>query len=282
MNRLIKPMHFQMGLLLAIFVVLYFPFIRTMVQDWNTNDNFSHGYLIPIISAFMIGSMRRGLKEVEISPSNWGFPLILLGLMQLTVAKIGSEYFLQRTSMILVLFGLSFFLLGKDLTKMICVPILYLIFMIPIPAIIWNEIAFPMQLFASALAERLIQIIGIPVFRGGNILHLSNTTLEVVDACSGLRSLMSMLALSAGMAYLFGRSKKRKWVLFLSAVPIAILVNIIRLTFTAVLANRFGEKMAQGFLHEFSGWLIFILGLGMLISVHVLLSKGKIRHVENR
>lgn len=281
MTRLVKPIYFQIGLLFAILVAVYLPFIRTMVQDWNTNDNFSHGYLIPVISAFMLWSMRRELKQVSISPCNWGVPLIVLGLIQLVVGKIGSEYFLQRTSMIIVFFGLSFFLLGKSFTKKISVPILYLIFMIPIPAIVWNEVAFPMQLFASGLAERVVQTIGIPVFRGGNILHLSNTTLEVVDACSGLRSLMSMLAMSAAMAHLFGRSKKRKCVLFISAVPIAIFVNIIRLTFTAVLASRFGEKIAQGFLHEFSGWMIFILGLGMLISVHILLSKERIRRVEN-
>jgi len=280
-----KPIYFQTGALLAPFVVLYFPFMQTMVQDWNVNDNYSHGYFIPLISAFMIYTVRNELRDVAISPNNMGLPLIVLGLLQLTVAKVGSEYFLQRTSMILVLFGLSLFLLGKRFTKKISIPILYLIFMIPIPAIIWNKFAFPVKLFASGLSEKVIQTIGIPVLREGNILHLANTTLEVVDACSGLRSLTSMFALSVAFAYLSGHSRARQWVLFLSAAPIAILINIIRLTLTAGLASQFGEGIAQNFFHELSGWLVFLLGLALLAGVHILLLKIKAtsgaKYVEN-
>jgi exosortase len=275
MTRLLKPIYLQIWSLFALLIILYFPFVRTMVEDWNMNDNYSHGYLIPWVSAFMVYTMRREIREVIISPSNIGLPLIILGLIQLTVANIGSEYFLQRTSMIPVLFGLSLFLVGKPFTKKISIPILYLIFMIPIPAIIWNQVAFPMKLFASALSEKIIQTVGIPVLREGNILHLANTTLEVIDACSGLRSLTSMLALSTAFAYLSHHSVPRKWVLFLSAIPIAILVNVVRLTITAGLANQFGEEIALGFLHELSGWVTFALGLVMLIGVHFLLSRAR-------
>lgn len=277
-----KPIYIQTGILFAAFAGLYFPFIITMVQDWNTNANYSHGYLIPLITGYMIYNMRRELQGVEISPSNLGLPLIVLGLAQLVVARIGSEYFLQRTSMIVVFFGLSLFLVGKDFTKKVSIPVIYLIFMIPIPAIIWNKVAFPMQLFASGITEWVIQVMGIPVFREGNILHLAETSLEVADACSGIRSLVSMLALSGAFAYLSELSRLKQWLLFLSAAPIAILINIIRLTLTAGLASRFGEKVAQGFMHEFSGWLIFLLGLAMLAGVYVFLLKAKIKHAESR
>lgn len=275
MTRLLKPIYLQIWSLFALFIILYFPFVRTMVEDWNMNDNYSHGYFIPWVSAFMVYTMRREIREVIISPSNIGLPLIILGLIQLTLANIGSEYFLQRTSMIPVLFGLSLFLVGKPFTKKVSIPVLYLIFMIPIPAIIWNQVAFPMKLFSSALSEKIIQTVGIPILREGNILHLANTTLEVIDACSGLRSLTSMLALSTAFAYLSRHSLARKWVLFLSAIPIAILVNVVRLTITAGLANRFGEEIALGFLHELSGWVTFALGLAMLIGVHFLLSRAR-------
>lgn len=252
---------------------LYLPFIRTMVHDWNVDANYSHGYLIPFISAFMIWTVRKELQDVDTSPTNWGLILIALSLAQLTVAKIGSELFLQRTSMIVLLFGLSLFLLGKAFTKKISIPLLYLIFMVPIPAIIWNKFAFPMKLFASYIAANVIDCIGISILREGNILHLASTTLEVADACSGLRSLTSLLALSAAFAYIFPLRVINKWVLFFSAIPIAVAVNIFRLTFTAVLAQRFGAKVAEGFLHEMSGILVFIIAFILLFVVYSLLSK---------
>lgn len=270
-----KLIYLQAGILLAAFIGLYLPFILTMEQDWSTNDNFSHGYFIPVIAGYMLYSRRHLLKRETIASSNWGLLIIVLGLLQLVIAKIGSEYFLQRTSMIIVFWGAVLFLLGKSFTRKISFPLIYLIFMVPIPAVIWNNVAFPMQLFASGITEQVIQAIGIPVFREGNVLHLTETTLEVVDACSGLRSLTSMLALGAALAYFSGLSRIRQWAIFLSALPIAILVNIIRLTVTAALASRFGDDIAQGFLHDFSGWLIFIVGLASLWGVTVLLSKGK-------
>lgn len=270
-----KLTYLQAGILLAAFIGLYFPFILAMEQDWSTNDNFSHGYFIPVIAAYMVYSRRTLLKGETVAPSNWGLLIIALGLVQLIIAKIGTEFFLQRTSMIVVLFGSVLFLLGKSFTRKVSFPLIYLVFMIPIPAIIWNNVAFPMQLFASGITERVVQAIGIPVFREGNVLHLSETTLEVVDACSGLRSLTSMLALGAALAYFSRLPGIRKWAIFLSALPIAIFVNIIRLTITAALASRFGGEIAQGFLHDFSGWLIFIVGLASLWGVAVLLSKGK-------
>jgi len=271
--KLFRPMYFQLGIVFAAFVGLYMPFIRTMVVDWNLNENYSHGYIIPFISAYMIYSSRKELKVIGISPNNWGFIIIVMGLVQLVVAKIGSEYFLQRTSMILVLIGLSFFFLGKNLTKKISIPILYLIFMIPIPAIIWYKIALPMKLFASLLSESLIRAMGIPVLREGNIIRLAQTSLEVVDACSGLRSLISMLSISAALAYLSTHSSLKKWLLFLAAGPIAVCLNVVRLSLTGVLVEKFGEKVAMGFLHGLSGWLLFVLGIIMLTGVHLFLSK---------
>jgi len=280
MTKSTKILYFQISFLSLIFIGLYIPFIKPMVHDWNIDANYSHGYLIPFISAYMIWSIRKELKQIDISPSNWGLTLIVLGLAQLTVAKIGSELFLQRTSMIIVLFGLSLFLLGKAFTKKISIPMLYLIFMVPIPAIIWNQIAFPMKLFASGIAEPIIRAIGVSVFREGNILHFANTTLEVADACSGLRSLTSLLALSGAFAYIVSLRPISKWVLFMSAIPIAVAVNIFRLTSTAVLAQRYGAKVAEGFLHEASGILVFVIAFILLFIVYLLLSKLEQRLVR--
>ena len=270
-----NSIYLQAGIFFTAFVAIYYPFIAPMVEDWATNDNYSHGYFIPFISLYLVYEMRNELRALKAPASNWGLPIMLLGLVQLIIGKAGSEFFVQRTSMIVVLFGASLFLLGRQHTKKTWFPITYLIFMVPLPAIIWNRIAFPMQLFASAVTERAIQLMGIPIFREGNILHLVETTLEVVDACSGLRSLFTMFALSAVLAFITKCSNIKKITLFLSAAPIAILINVIRLCLTAALASRYGEQVAHGFLHDFSGWLIFLMGLAMLLGVKTLLTKQK-------
>lgn len=268
-----KFIYLQIGLIAALFLILYHPIILSMAKDWQINDNYSHGYLIPVIVGYMIWSIRKKIEGLEISPINWGIILIFIGLCQLITSRIGSEFFLQRLSMITVLFGILLFMAGKPITKKMSLPILYLIFMIPIPAILWNKVAFPLKLFASFLAAKIINSLGITILRRGNILYLANMTLEVVDACSGLRSLTSLLALSAAFAFFTSHSKFKKWLLFLSAVPIAILTNIIRLTLTAGFASKYGEKVAEGFLHGFSGMMVFILGLLLLYFFHIFLSK---------
>ncbi len=274
-NNPLTIFYVEFFILSAFFIALYYPVIVGMIHDWEVNKNYSHGYLIPFITGYMIWNIRKELLQIEIVSNNWGVLLILAGIVQFIVAWVGTEYFLQRTSMIVILFGIALFLTGSKFTKKLSMPLLYLIFMVPIPAIIWNKFAFPMKLFASYIAAHLVDAIGISILREGNILHLASTTLEVADACSGLRSLTSLLALSAAFTFMISLSKWKKWVLFFSAVPIAIFTNVMRLTITAALASRYGEKVAQGFLHDFSGWLIFMLGMAMLIGVNTLLSKTR-------
>lgn len=261
------------GIVLSALFLLYLPFLKKLVLDWRTNDDYSHGYFIPFLALYFIYSLRDELRKISVRPSNAGLLLIVLGLGQLIVAKIGSEFFLQRTSLILVLMGLVLFFLGHEYLRKLFLPLAYLIFMVPLPAIVWNKVAFPMQLFSSYLTEQVISFFGIPIFREGNVMHLAETTLEVVAACSGLRSLVTMFALSGALALLSPLSKKKKWILFFSAAPIAIFANITRLTGTALLASKYGSDVAQGFLHEFSGIVVFLLGLGLLMGMNRLLTR---------
>ena len=261
------------GVILLALLWLYLPFLKTLFAEWGTNDDYSHGYFIPFLSVYFIYAIRDQLKNIKIEPNNTGLVILLLGLGQLILGKIGSEFFTQRTSLIIVLLGLILFFLGWEYLKKLFIPIGYLIFMVPLPAIIWNKIAFPMQLFSSFLTEQIVSFLGIPIYREGNVIHLAQTTLEVVAACSGLRSLVTMFALSAALAFLSPLSGKKKLILFLAAAPIAIFANIVRLTATALMATKIGAEAAQGFLHEFSGIVVFLLGLSLLISVNWLLGK---------
>lgn len=258
-------------LLSASLLLLYYPVIWKLILDWEVDPNYSHGYFIPFIAAYMIWTRKERLKQLPLKGTKWGIGLVILGLLQYFVSWVGSEYFLQGTSLILVLLGSVIFLWGTGAGYILLVPILYLIFMIPLPAIIWNQIAFPLALFASKGATEAIQSLGWSILREGNILHLPNITLQVADACSGLRSLTTLLALSALLAYISSLSVWKKWILFLAAVPVALLGNIFRLTATAFLANRYGSRMAEGFIHEFSGFVVFILGLVMLLLIQALL-----------
>lgn len=258
--------------LIAILLV-YYPFLKTLVSAWETNDDYSHGYFIPIISVFMVYTIRERLLAQSINPANSGFLLVFCGLAMLIVAKIGSEFFLQRISLIVVLLGCILFLFGWTYLKLLLLPVLYLIFMIPLPAIIWNKVAFPMQLFGSYLTEQVVRLLGIPIFREGNVLHLVETTLEVVAACSGLRSLMTMFALASLLAFISSIPLWKKWLLFFSAAPVAITANIIRLTGTALLASKYGSAVAHGFLHDFSGLVVFAVGFALLMGVNAFLNK---------
>ena len=267
--------YIQISTVTVAFLILFSHTLLKLVQDWAIDDNFSHGFLIPFITGFLIWQKRDQLKSEKLKASNWGLLIIAMGMLLHIAGTAGAEMFTMRMAIVVTLTGLCFFyyFFGSKITISVIVPLAYLMFMIPIPAIIWNKIAFPLQLFAAKLSAQFIQFIDIPVLRQGNILQLPNTTLEVVDACSGLRSLTSLLALSAAFAYMVPLNNLGKWLLFGSAIPIAIIVNIVRLTVTAVLARYIGPETAQGFLHELSGMVIFIAALVFLYLFFLVLKK---------
>jgi exosortase len=279
MNLSIKKQTlFQIFILTAVFFFVYQKAIFKLISDWSTDPNFSHGFLIPFVALYMIWYKKNELAEISLKPSLTGIIVIVCGMLIHMAGNLGSELFLMRFSMIITLSGMIIYFCGFEIFKKLLVPIAYLIMMIPIPSILWNQVAFPLQLFSAQISAQAINLLNIPVFREGNILHLANTSLEVVDACSGIRSLTSLLALTGAFAFLAPLSTFKKWILFFSAVPIAVAVNVIRLTITGAMAAWIGPETAHGFLHDMSGLIIF--GAALILVYLVFLIEMKIEKLQ--
>jgi exosortase A len=261
------------AIIVACLVLLYFRVLQGLVSDWIHMPDFSHGFLIPIVSFYFVYERRKELSALSPSTAWGGFGLIVLGILFFLLGNLATEFFTMRFSMLVVLGGIVLFLLGKEFFKTLLFPIVFLIFMIPIPSVLMDRITFPMQLFASKVAAKSLYLIGIPALREGNIILLANTSLEVAEACSGIRSLISLLALSVVFAYFSQKTTLKRVLLVLSTFPIAIIANAARVTGTGILAHHYGDKVAQGFFHGFSGWILFVVAFICLFIVGSLLSR---------
>jgi len=261
------------SVLIFSFVVLYYHVLEKLIHDWIKYENYSHGFLVPAICAYIVWKKRENVIRLSVRPANWAIVILMTGLSLFVLGNMAAELFTMRFSMLIVIWGLIAFIFGMSIAGRLWVAIGYLIFMIPIPTIVWNRIAFPLKMFVTKIAVHGMGLLGIPVYAEGNIIHLSNTSLQVVDACSGMRSLTSLLALSAAFSIISTHSLPRKWLLFLSAIPIAIFLNIVRLIATAILAQHFGPDIARGFLHELSGVLVFLSAIGLFYLFHLALAK---------
>jgi exosortase len=263
----------------SLTVWLYAPVLVPMMRQWYADPNYSHGMLIPLLAGYFVWERRHRLMGLTPRPSWVGLALLLCGFLLLLVGQVGAELFLQRISLLVVCAGLIRFVAGRDALAVLTFPIAFLIFMIPLPAIVLNAVAFPLQLFAAQVATTCLVALDVPVLREGNVISLASTTLEVAEACSGIRSLMSLLALGTVYAYFTEQVMWKRWVIVIAAVPVAIAANAFRVAGTGVLAHYLGEEAAQGFYHDFSGWLVFVVAFLLLLGIGALLRPTRMRPV---
>lgn len=296
--------------IVAALLFVYANVLRKLVYDWWNDENYSHGLLIPFVIAYIIWISRLRLRKAATQPSLiTGFAMALFALLLLWAGTAGAELFTQRMSLVFLLVAVTVYFFGWRMLSGILFPLALLVLAIPIPTIVLNKIAFPLQLFASRCAVWMMQFLDIPVLRQGNVIELMPqgalrpVRLEVVEACSGIRSLMTLVTLAALYAYftfpsnptnedkgvngksLFGffvdkvRGSIRKFsfwrsvLIVLAAVPIAIMTNALRVGGTGILAHFYGMKVAEGFLHTFSGWLIFVVAFILIVFFGLLIDR---------
>jgi exosortase len=264
----VAPHVWQTALITGLLLWLYYQTLIRLVGQWWTDPNFSHGFFVPLFSGFVVWQKRARLARLSPQPSWWGLLFIGLGLCVLIVGQLGAELFLSRLSLLIVLAGLIVLFLGWTFFRVLLFPWAFLLLMIPIPAIIFNQIAFPLQLLASKVASTTLPWMGVPVLREGNVIILPAMALEVADACSGIRSLMSLTTLAVIYGYLMERKIGPRVLLALASIPIAVIANSLRVVGTGLLVQYWDPDKAQGFFHEFQGWLMFVASLAMLYLLH--------------
>jgi exosortase len=256
----------------VLLIAAYYPILAALVRQWSNDEDVSHGFFVPLVAAFIAWQRKDRILAVQQKPAWWGLGIMAYGALQGYIGMLGAELFLQRTSFLITLVGLLLVVGGVALVKELLFPLLLLPFMIPIPSVIYNQITFPLQLFASQVAETALGLIGIPVLRDGNVLELASQRLSVAEACSGIRSLLSLSFLSLVFAFFFDDRVWMRWVLLISTIPIAIIANSGRVTLTGIL-SEYNTELARGFFHSLEGWIIFIIALAMLIGLHTLLNR---------
>jgi exosortase len=257
------------AVLSALTAILYYRVGIKLVSDWYNIEDNSHGLLIPFFVLFLLWDKRERLLATPLKPSWSGLGFVLLGLFVLMVGVFGADLFLSRISFLILVIGMIWTLLGSAMVKETKFMLFVFLLAIPLPVVIMNNITFPLQLLSSELATGLLQLVGMPVLREGNVIQLPAMQLEVAEACSGIRSLMSLFTVAVIYGYFIEKTTARRVILALAAIPIAVAANAARIFGTGLCVQYWDPDKAQGFFHEFSGWLMFLVSLSLLYLVHI-------------
>ena len=268
-GRLFAPQNLlPLAIIVVLLLAIYFRIGIKLFIDWYNIPDYSHGFFVPLFSAFLIWDKRKTLTAVKVEQSWGGIPLILLAIVTVILGVYGVELFTSRFSFVLMLGGLVWTFFGRAMLRELRFPILVLLLAIPFPTIIFNQITFPLQLMASRFASQILPLLGVPVLQEGNIIQLPVMKLEVAEACSGIRSLMSLFTLAVFYGYFLEKTTTRRVILAIASIPIAVAANVARIVGTGLCVQYWDPEKALGFFHEFSGWVMFVVSLCCLYLVH--------------
>lgn len=262
---------FPYAAITILLAVIYYRVAIKLVYDWYTIPDYSHGFLVPFFALFLLWDKREILRNTPIRQSWRGIALVVFAIVVLILGVYGVDLFTARISFVFLLAGLIWTLFGSLMLRELRFPLLVLVLAIPFPTIIFNQVTFPLQLFASRIASDILPLLGVPVLLEGNVIQLPIMKLEVAEACSGIRSLMSLFTLAVFYGYFLERTTRRRWLLALAAIPIAVTANVFRIVGTGLCVQYWDPDKALGFFHEFSGWVMFVISLGCLYLVHRLM-----------
>lgn len=252
--------------LVLLVIILYLPVLISLAGQWLDDPNYRHGILIPFVSGLLLWKKRSELREAPVGRSDiLGPAVIAAAAALLIIGTAASELFTARFSLPLLIIGIVLFIRGRELTRIAVFPLLLLFLMIPLPYIIYYKVTFPMQIMSARMSASILETLGVSVARRGNILMLPGYTLEVIAACSGLRSLMTMVTLALIFCAFSDMPAWKKAVLTACSVPVAIAANTVRLVVTALGAYTVGPEFADGTIHEISGLIVFAAGFIMLM-----------------
>ena len=255
----------------TLVVIMYASVLTSLARQWWDDPNYGHGFLVPLFAGYVLWSKRDQWRTLPFHPSNFGFAIMLFAIGLRVLGMLGAELFLTRLSLVVLISGMVLFLAGSQALRWLAFPLGYLLFMIPLPAIVYYQLTLPLQLLASRLGAGGLVVLGIHTVREGNLLMLPNCTLNVVEACSGIRSLLSLLAAVVAFAYLAEPSKWKRGVLAIASIPIAIAINGLRLVATGVLSYFFTPTVDSGVVHLALGLGFFALAFLLVVLIHKLL-----------
>ncbi|HKT73910.1 MAG TPA: VPLPA-CTERM-specific exosortase XrtD [Steroidobacteraceae bacterium] len=267
------PRYALLALAIVAALLLFAPALGELYGIWNAQPEYSYGILIPALSAFLVWRERDRIRGLTFTGSWYGLPLIFLGLLLRLVGELSTMPTITHYAILLVLYGLILGLAGAAIFRQLLMPLLILVFMVPLPPFLSEQLSLQLQLLSSQIGVWVIRAAGISVFVEGNLIDLGNYQLQVAEACSGLRYLFPLMTLAFLIAYTFRGPLWKRAIVFISSIPITILMNSLRIGIIGITVDRWGSKMAEGLLHEFEGWVIFMISSILVLLTAVMLAK---------